>query len=144
MDKAHIDSAINTASTGLCREDIVTPGEIKLNSVVKIVTNLTLNSGDGPSFYLKKGSYSANVLIVSPLPSGTNTYYMNFADVPSETNGLYLVSTTATNYSLVWSCKQVTALGATALQLISTGTTRNWSRIDAGFDPNAVRLIKIG
>jgi hypothetical protein len=42
------------------------------------------------------------------------------------------------------SIKKYTALGTTALQLRSTGSTRNFTSIESGFNPNTVRLIKIG
>ena len=58
--------------------------------------------------------------------------------------GISLLSASQSRFDDI-SVKQVTALGTDALQLrnASTGTTRNFTSIDAGFDPNAIRLIKV-
>ena len=107
----------------------------------KVSTNTTLSVGTAFSLWTASLGGSLDVSLKNPLSGAEETY---FTRTSTSSITLGLRSAGNISLSLVWSCKQVTALGITALQLRSTGTTRNWLRIDAGFNPNAVRLIKIG
>jgi hypothetical protein len=61
-------------------------------------------------------------------------------------NGLHLYnSSSAGNYSLVWSSKKLTDVPATGLHLMSAkdGTTRNMATNETGFDPNDIVKVEI-
>ena len=110
-------------------------------SLYKISTTVAFSAGTELSLWTTNSGNSLELILTNPL-SGMQSHY--FTRLNAASVGVGLRAAGNISFSLVWSAKQVTSLGVTALQLISTGTTRNWSRIDAGFNPNAVRLIKIG
>jgi hypothetical protein len=134
-----IDSAINDAGgAGVA----YTNDTISIEKLYKIVADITLNSGTAPQ--LRAGANNAGYIDTATLSGALvdGTYYYTAAifggtRVP-EVLTLRMASE-ATNFSLVWSQKQVTAPSADGCTIVSAkgGATANFAYKDASFSYNA-------
>jgi hypothetical protein len=129
-----IDSAINTSGSGVIyTNDIAT----MTDKLFKATVDITLNSGTAPSLYCKCGTASINFVVKNRVTSGD--YYIPGATAQGTATGILLYNNaTTSNFSMVWSLKQVLTPSSTGVTITSTpgGTTYNWTSIEAGFNYN--------
>ena len=110
----------------------------------KIVTTVAFSAGTDLSLWTTNSANSLELLLANPL-SGTQSHY--FTRLSTASVGIGLRGAGNISFSLVWSAKQVTALGTDALQLrnqlAESGSSRNWTSIESGFDPNTISKIEV-
>lgn len=128
-----IDSAINTSGSGLA----YTNDNMTLGQLYTLVCDITLNSGDAPSLRSKRGVSSVSNIIKNPLIDGTYYYTANDNDGNLD-NGLLVYNTSNSNYSLVWSSKQVLtpSTDGVTLQASKWDATENLGYVNPAFKYN--------
>jgi hypothetical protein len=136
-----IDSWIDNDNVGLAYSNDC---GFQTGYLYKVSTNTTLSVGTAFSLWTASLGGSLDVSLKNPLSGAEETY---FTRTSTSSITLGLRSAENISLSLVWSCKQVTALGTDALQLrnqlAESGSSRNWTSIESGFDPNAISRIEV-
>ena len=136
-----IDSAINSAANGYAKTN---PLSTPVGYLIKIVTEVTINSGTAPKLRVMTSGDGFGDTLIGAL-SGNETTIRTF--ISGET-GLWLYNyTNVGDWSCLISTKKYTALGTDALQLrdqaAESGSSRNWTSIESGFNPNAISKIEV-
>jgi hypothetical protein len=132
-----ITSAVNSSNGGVCFSNNLSA--TSKNKLYKILTNITLNSGSGLSYYLLPGSSGAKTL---PSFGSKILYYMSGAD----NSLLYYENTGTIDFSSTGnSVKQVTAPSSSGATIVTTkgGTTYNFNSKNASFTYNAASYYVI-
>jgi hypothetical protein len=108
-----------------------------LNQLMKLVTDITLNSGTAPIIYC--GNTGLNF---SDRTLTDETLYFSIREVGGNKERIWVYEGVAAvcNLSCIFSIKQITDPPSTAIHIVSSlnGTTRNWASIESGFDPNTI------
>jgi len=123
----NIDSAIGDSSHAIMRA-YATALANPAGKLYKNETTITLNSGSGPDFYYHALSdlAGAGIVTAKAYVNGINTTY--FTGTSAQYTGFRTNADIATNYSAVWSNKQV---------LTADTTGANFSAVtDGGVNPN--------
>ena len=136
-----IDQAVNSAGGGYA----YTLFSLAAGNVIKIPTTISINSGAADVLLITASSIGNPVTTIKSSLSGSETFYRTWT---SSDYGLIFRNLSGTiDFSLLISAKQVTALGVDSLQLrdqtAESGSSRNWTSIESGFDPNTISKIEV-
>jgi hypothetical protein len=132
--------------------DVCYTNDVAMNGYLwKITKTFTLNSGTAPSLKTTRDTIIPSQTIEDPITS-TDKYWTgcphpSYPDRIDDGICVDTKTTAACNFSLAYTMQKVTSLGTDALQLrdqdAESGSSRNATSIDVGFDPNNVATITV-